>query len=317
MGTITVIDRDNVDITNINRQLIATVDTVNNPKVEVASKRINSINPNIIVTAIKDYIDETNIIKYITSDYDYVIDAIDSIDSKIALIKHCKINNINIDNVLELYNYIRSISNIRLHTIIINNNGNVVSEGYILFKLNVLIDDISYNDVINFNLCNVDDKYYISFINEWINRLEYLDNNISDGSYDYFKGILECLIKYISDFDGSRYKLCIAHNKVCLNTIDYYNPINLCIDIIYRDIVNYVRYCDNISSLNKYIDINDPNLMKYVFVYLVLPNEYFELLNSNRDVIGYIEEIDNYESYLLEVEELCNVFIFEHVKRSN
>lgn len=226
----------------------------------------------------------------------------------------CNVDNINIENLLELYNYIRSISNIKLHTIVINNNGNVVSEGYILYKLNVLIDDINYNDVINFNLCNVDDKYYISFIDEWINKIDYLDNNINDGSYDYFKGIIECLIKYIKDFDSSRYKLCIGHNKVCLNTIDYYNPINLCIDIIYRDVINYVRYCDNIINLNKYIDVNDLNLMKYVFVYLVLPNEYFNLLDGNIDIKSYIE---NYEMYLLEVEELCNVYIFEHIKRSN
>ena len=234
----------------------------------------------------------------------------------------CKIDNIDMDKVLDLYNYVKNISNIKLHTIVINNNGNIVSEGYILYKLNVVIEDIDYNDVINFNLCNVNDKYYISFVNEWINKIDYFDSNINElellGSYDYFKGIIESLIKYISDFDSSRYKLCLSHNKMCFNTIEYYNPINLCVDIIYRDIVSYVRCIDDFKNINKYIDTNDFNLLKYVFVYLVLPSEYFDLLeNDINGIKEYIGNIDNYEKYLLEIEELFNIYIFEHIKRSN
>ena len=104
VGKITIIDKDDVDITNINRQLIATVDNVGKAKVEEAKKRITSINPNIQITAIKDNIDAINISKYITQDLEYVIDAIDSVDSKIAIIKECKKKNIKIISSMGMAN---------------------------------------------------------------------------------------------------------------------------------------------------------------------------------------------------------------------
>ena len=96
VGHITVVDKDVVDITNINRQIIATVDNVGNSKVEVAKKRVSLINPAIKVEAVKEFIDESNIPMYITKDVDYVVDAIDSTESKIALIKYCKEQDIKI-----------------------------------------------------------------------------------------------------------------------------------------------------------------------------------------------------------------------------
>ncbi len=96
VGHITVVDKDTVDVTNINRQIIATVDNVGNSKVEVAKKRVSLINPSIKVDTVKEFIDENNIPTYITKDVDYVVDAIDSVESKIALIKYCKKENIKI-----------------------------------------------------------------------------------------------------------------------------------------------------------------------------------------------------------------------------
>ena len=96
VGHIIVVDKDVVDVTNINRQIIATVDNVGNSKVEVAKKRIELINPAIKVDAVKEFIDESNIPMYITKDVDYVVDAIDSTESKIALIKYCKKEDIKI-----------------------------------------------------------------------------------------------------------------------------------------------------------------------------------------------------------------------------
>ncbi len=104
VGKITIIDKDDVDVTNINRQLIATVDNVGKAKVDEAKKRITSINPNIQVVAIKDNIDSSNVEKYITQDLDCVVDAIDSVDSKIALIKECKKKNIKIISSMGMAN---------------------------------------------------------------------------------------------------------------------------------------------------------------------------------------------------------------------
>ena len=104
VGKLTIIDKDEIDITNVNRQLIATVDNVGKPKVEQAEKRIKSINPEIQVIAIKDNIDSSNIDKYITAEYDYVIDAIDSVDSKIAIIQACKQKSIKVISSMGMAN---------------------------------------------------------------------------------------------------------------------------------------------------------------------------------------------------------------------
>ena len=94
VGTIDVIDSDVVDISNINRQIIATSKTVGRKKVEVAKERINDINPNCKVNAYDVfYSDETRSLFDFDS-YDYVIDAIDSVSSKLDLIVTCKEHNV-------------------------------------------------------------------------------------------------------------------------------------------------------------------------------------------------------------------------------
>lgn len=104
IGTLVIIDKDVIDSTNINRQLIATVDNVGKDKVEEAKKRIKSINPNIHIISIKDYIDSTNVDEHIPTDCDYVVDAIDSVESKISIIKRCKQQNINIISSMGMAN---------------------------------------------------------------------------------------------------------------------------------------------------------------------------------------------------------------------
>lgn len=109
VGNLTVIDKDVVDITNINRQIIATMENIGKPKEAVTKERINSINPNIIVQSIETFLDESNISKYITEDFDYVIDAIDSINSKVELIKHCTKNNINVISSMGMANKVEPL----------------------------------------------------------------------------------------------------------------------------------------------------------------------------------------------------------------
>lgn len=91
---ITIVDNDIVDETNINRQLIATSKTVGMDKVEVSKNRILDINPNCNVNAIKEFYDENSSIDL--TNYDYIVDAIDSVKSKLFMIEFAKKNNINI-----------------------------------------------------------------------------------------------------------------------------------------------------------------------------------------------------------------------------
>ncbi len=87
---ITVIDADVVEKSNINRQIIATEETVGLDKVEVISKRCNSINKNAKITAIKTFYLPENADKIDLSKFDYIIDAIDTVISKVELIKRAK-----------------------------------------------------------------------------------------------------------------------------------------------------------------------------------------------------------------------------------
>lgn len=83
IGSIAIVDNDTVDITNVNRQLIALRSTLGQDKVAVAEKRIRDINPVCDVKAIKEFYDEHSTIDL--TRYDYIIDAIDSVKSKLFL----------------------------------------------------------------------------------------------------------------------------------------------------------------------------------------------------------------------------------------
>jgi tRNA A37 threonylcarbamoyladenosine dehydratase len=96
IGKITIIDNDVIDITNINRQLIATLPDVGRPKVEVFWQRIAIINSECEVIAEQRFINEDNLAELIDSHVDYVIDCIDTVPSKIAMMRYCVNNNIKI-----------------------------------------------------------------------------------------------------------------------------------------------------------------------------------------------------------------------------
>lgn len=85
IGKMTVVDKDTVDITNINRQLYALRSTVGKPKAEVARERILDINPECEITAIRKMYLPENSEEFNLSQYDYIVDAIDNVTAKIDL----------------------------------------------------------------------------------------------------------------------------------------------------------------------------------------------------------------------------------------
>ena len=91
IGHLIIIDFDKIEESNINRQLFALDSTIGKPKVDVAEQRIHDINPDIIVDAYNLFFDENT---HIDIKPDFVIDAIDSVQSKIALYKWCFDNNV-------------------------------------------------------------------------------------------------------------------------------------------------------------------------------------------------------------------------------
>lgn len=96
IGSITIVDYDKVDISNINRQIIALHSTIGLFKVEVLKKRILDINPNCLVETFNCFYDEKTTNLIFNKDYDYILDCCDSLKSKELLIREAIKRNIKI-----------------------------------------------------------------------------------------------------------------------------------------------------------------------------------------------------------------------------
>ena len=96
VGSITIIDFDKVDVTNINRQIIALHSTVGKYKVDVMKERLLDINPSCNITIFNEKYLPENRDMFFKNKFDYVVDAIDMVTSKVDLIKHCHDLNLNI-----------------------------------------------------------------------------------------------------------------------------------------------------------------------------------------------------------------------------
>lgn len=96
IGAIDIIDNDTVSLSNINRQIIATLDTVGLLKVDVCEDRIKSINPDCKVTKYNCFFLPENADQFDFSKYDYVVDAVDTVKAKLAIVEICKEKNVNI-----------------------------------------------------------------------------------------------------------------------------------------------------------------------------------------------------------------------------
>ena len=86
IGALDLIDNDQVCLSNINRQIIATMKTVGQYKVDVAEERVHDINPDCIVRTYKTFYMPDTASQFDFSEYDYVIDAIDTVTGKLELI---------------------------------------------------------------------------------------------------------------------------------------------------------------------------------------------------------------------------------------
>ncbi len=94
IGMVTIVDGDRIDITNINRQIIATNSTVGQYKTDVFEKRLKDINPDVIINKVTKYITMDNLSELFTRKLDYIVDCCDSIKTKCALISYCVNHNI-------------------------------------------------------------------------------------------------------------------------------------------------------------------------------------------------------------------------------
>lgn len=96
VGTMTIVDGDVVDITNINRQLPALHSTVGKPKVDIMGDRLMDINPELKLTRLKEFLSPERATSIVTPEYDYVLDCIDSLTPKLNLIASAKRQKIKV-----------------------------------------------------------------------------------------------------------------------------------------------------------------------------------------------------------------------------
>jgi tRNA A37 threonylcarbamoyladenosine dehydratase len=96
INNIIIVDKDIVDISNLNRQLISLTSNIGELKTEVAKKRILDINPSCDVNTLNIFLDNTNMEDLFKYKIDYLIDACDTTTTKILLIKECLKRNIKI-----------------------------------------------------------------------------------------------------------------------------------------------------------------------------------------------------------------------------
>ena len=90
VGELTLVDHDTVSLTNINRQILATVDTVGMEKSDAAAQRVRSINPDCKVHPLHKFYGPDTASEFDFSSYSYVVDAIDTVTGKLALIAAAK-----------------------------------------------------------------------------------------------------------------------------------------------------------------------------------------------------------------------------------
>lgn len=90
VGHLTLVDADTVSVSNLNRQLIATIPVIGRSKTELFRERFAAINPALEIKAISDFITPGNVADMLSAEpYDFVVDAIDTVAPKVALISEC------------------------------------------------------------------------------------------------------------------------------------------------------------------------------------------------------------------------------------
>ena len=260
---------------------------------------------------------------------DGIIFQIDGIN---YLFTKCYFNKEYIDNLYQICNNFKQL---KLHDFVFNKDKQLISEEYILFKINVLIDNITLEDIIKFNSidCNMYKNNYISMQTFWENKIDYLeiqiselsDNPLINKSFDYYIGIAEILIQYLKKHPLN-IDLCLSHKGLhSINSLEFYNPLYLSFDLKYKDLATYIRQTNDYNLLFKIIDnrVDDTNY-NYFFVRMIFPFDYFDIisdmvidLEEEKILVNMLNNIEEYEKYIGEIQDIFGIYLFPWLKKSN
>lgn len=252
------------------------------------------------------------------------------------LFTKCHFNEAYVSNITRLCDYAKS-KGIKLHDFVYNKEYKFISKEYILFKVNVFMEEIDFDDVMLFNSvdCNSYNSDYIFMDKFWEDKIDYLElqlselsnNKLLNNSFDYYVGIAEELIDYLrKNYDKKNINLRLSHKCLkCLDSLEYYNPLNISVDLPYKDIAAFLRRKGDTELLVNLIDkaVNTSDY-GYFFVRMVFPFKYFheieEILvdgKDNNELIQIVNKVTNYEEYLWEIEKFFGIYLFDWIKKSN
>lgn len=222
---------------------------------------------------------------------------------------------------------------VALHDFVFNKNNEILSENYILFKINVLINDIDLEDIKLFGSvdCNKYIKEYVSMESFWEKKIDYFeaqiselsDNQLINHSFDYYIGIAELLIMYLKK-NHTNIDLCLSHKTLySLSTIDFYNPLNITFDLKLKDVASYIRMTNNIDLLTDILDRRGDNFNSaYFFVRLVFPFKYFDIISDmiidreeENELANMLNHNENYEEYVAMIQKMFGIYIFSWIKK--
>lgn len=239
----------------------------------------------------------------------------------------------------EYLHYLESLivrySNLKLHSFVYNKYNKILSSGFILLKLNIMIEDISLYDLNKLKNIRIDkiNNNYLTMDQFWENKIDYLEkqlaeissNKLINNSFDYFLGIAEILISYFKrNFNKNNLILSVSHRSLySLSTIDFYNPLNICFDYYLKDYIAYIRLTNNYDLLYELIsNIKNKNDYTYLFVRMTFPFKYFYEVENilidgvhEHDLVKIVNEIKDYEMYLAKIEKVFRIYVFSWIKK--
>ena len=152
-----------------------------------------------------------------------------------------------------------------------------------------------------------------------------MNNKMINNSFDYFVGIAELLLSFYNTNKGDLVNNYLSHNNFnTLSLIDFYNPLNVCVNNKYKDVVSYIRLTNNWEMLYKLVSVLNDFEKVYVYVRLAFPFSYFRCINRLIvDGVGVekltelVNDINIYEDYLVGLDNIFGYKLFYWIKKDN
>lgn len=240
----------------------------------------------------------------------------------------------NINNLNYIYNYLISL-NIYCHEIIYNKQNSIITplneKNYILLK--VYYNDptkINIQNILSYNILIKTDKI-CNWYELWCQKLDYYEYQLREfgkkypiirDSFSYYNGLCETAISLLNNIDFKKIPLYLNHQRITknMNLVDFYNPLNLVMDIKIRDICEYfkIKFFDDeniLEEVNNYLYTSKLNYNEIFlfFIRLLYPSYYFDTYDNiiqgkyKEDKLNkYIEKIPNYELFLKKIYFIIN-----------